>query len=223
MRDMFANNPPTLDDLTKALGFDVSEDLYQKLCDYAALIEKWQPTHNLIAPSTISEIWTRHILDSVQILPLIAKSVKTHLDFGSGGGLPGLVIASAFSNVETDRPWHTDLVESVGKKSVFLNTVRRELGLKAKIYQLRIENYSAENIESGYDLITARALADLDKLFEYAHRFVMPKTTLIFPKGERWGEEVEAAKQYWHFDFESIPSITHTNASLLVIKNLYKY
>jgi len=223
VRNIFVSNAPTREELSKVSGFDVSEDLYKKLCDYVALIEKWQPTHNLIAPSTISEIWSRHIVDSVQILPHISEAAKTHLDFGSGGGFPGLVIASAFSQKEAYRAWQSDLVESVGKKSVFLNTVRRDLGLKAKIHQLRIENYSAQNIESGYDLITARALADLDKLFEYAYRFVMPQTTLIFPKGARWREEVEVANRSWHFDFESIPSLTHANASLLVIKNLYKY
>jgi len=218
---------PSLNALSEAAQTPISKPFYDRLRAYCALLQKWQKTHNLIAPSTLGQIWERHIVDSLQILPHIPKNTHSHLDFGSGGGLPGIVIAAAFADkiYENDKDgpgWQTDLVESISKKATFLSTVRRELKLPADIYAERIEDFQSRKVDSSYNLITARALADLNQLLSYAEPFISEETLLIFPKGIQWQAEIDAAMLHWQFEFEAIPSLTQSNASLLLIKNLYK-
>lgn len=193
---------------------DVSRETLAKLKTYEALVQKWNPSINLIAKSTIEDVWSRHIVDSLQITPLIPKNIKRIADFGSGGGFPGIVIA-AFAQEYLP---HVDvtLVESDKRKAVFLRTSVRELGLNAKVIDQRVEEATPLNA----DFITARALSSLNSLFELAFPHSTPHTRFCFPKGRRFQEEIEEARQSWQFEIETHPSMTDNESRILEIWDL---
>ncbi len=192
----------------------VSRETEAVLRAYQALLLKWQEKINLISPSTMADSWIRHFEDSVQLLPLIPVGAKTLYDLGSGAGFPGLVLAISRSDLSVT------LVESDAKKCAFLQAVSRETGVTVTIKNNRIE--SAANELPAPDVVTARALASLESLLNYAHPWA-ETATMIFPKGENWQAEITAAKQAgWSFSYEAIPSKTEKNARILVLKNVRK-
>jgi 16S rRNA (guanine527-N7)-methyltransferase len=136
---------------------------------------------NLVGPATLGDVWGRHFADSAQLAKLVPPG-RRWLDIGAGGGFPGLVLAAMGYGEIT-------LVDSIAKKCRFLEAVRDELGLKAKIICARVEQLPT----LGVDVATARAAAPLETLFDWALRHVRPGGLFVFPKGRRWAEEVEAA------------------------------
>ena len=188
----------------------------EKLNMYRDMLIDWQGRMNLVARSTLDQAWERHFEDSLQLLPLIPQRTKTLFDFGSGAGFPGLVIGIMRPDIQVC------LFESTGKKCSFLEAVAQETGAE----NVRIFN---QNIDKNKDLkglvpdvITARALASLDKLLTYTRPFSrqISDLTLIFPKGQRADEEIKTARTRWRFDVEKVQSQTDKEASILVIKNL---
>lgn len=213
--------------------------IMEMLTGYVALIQKWQDAYNLVAPSTLAHIWERHICDSLQLMPLIINKMPHlisaekqkqqatyhHIDLGSGGGLPAIVIAimmKALSSSAGEIKLTVNMVESTQKKAQFLQNCRRELGLEAKIYHNRIENLAAivKPQKQLYHLITARALSDLNSLLYYAHPLCHKETILIFPKGKNAHTEIETARKNWHFTLEQHSSITDENAQILILSSL---
>ncbi len=162
----------TSDDRTIG-GVSVSRETFTKLEQLASLIAKWTKSINLIAPNSVPHIWERHIVDSAQIYNCAPPNWTHWIDLGSGGGLPGLVIAVLDSE---QRP--ITLIESDKRKCLFLSNARRELGLKVNIINERIENAKVNQA----DVLTARALAGLPSLLEIADVLLMPHGTAIFPK-----------------------------------------
>ena len=138
----------TADEVGELLN--VSRETLFKFEAYLTLLEKWQRRINLVANSTMANVWQRHILDSAQLIKFYPANTKKILDVGSGAGFPGLVLA-IMGDVTVD------LVESDQRKAVFLSTVIRELGLPAKVHNQRIE--TMPNLRP--DVITARALASV--------------------------------------------------------------
>lgn len=193
---------------------DVSRETESALRTYQALLLKWQKKINLISPTTMVDSWIRHFEDSAQLLPLIPTGAKTLYDLGSGAGFPGLVLAIARPDIAVT------LIESDAKKCAFLQAVSRETGAVVTVKNARIQ--SAVTELPVPDLVTARALAPLESLLKYAAPWA-ESATLIFPKGENWQAEIDAAKQVgWTFDYEAIPSKTEKNARILVLKNVRK-
>lgn len=193
---------------------DVSRETMEQLQIYMGLLRKWQSKINLVSPQTLDEAWSRHFVDSAQVNHLLSKGEKTIFDFGSGAGFPGLVLAI----MNPDKQFV--LVESDQKKCSFMKTVSRETELNnVTIENARIEDVSRETIP---DVIMARALASLDKLLDYASDWIEinPNLRLIFPKGERFDEEVTQAFQSWVFEIETVPSQTDPNASVLILTNV---
>ena len=135
---------------------DVSRETFEKLKAFAELVRKWNPKINLVSKDSLNDLWSRHILDSVQIFELVPGPGKW-VDLGSGGGFPGIVIS--ILNQE-ERNFDVVMVESDQRKSAFLRTAIRELDLAAKVKTERIEEL--ECLEA--DVLSARALADLTKL-----------------------------------------------------------
>ncbi len=133
---------------------------------------------------------------------------------GAGAGFPGL--AFAIHAAQEQNGQHVTLVESNGKKCNFLRAVIRELGLPATVLQVRAENTPPQS----YDIITARAFAPLPKLLTYSAPFWSETTLGIFPKGERWQDEVDAAQTEWQFNLETKPSQTDENAKTLLVSGL---
>ena len=198
----------------EVFGQIVSRETYDKLRDYESLIQKWNPSINLIAKSTLSDIWNRHIVDSAQVYYAASAELSGNCtDIGSGGGLPAIVIAILAQGA--DKQVQMTMVESDKRKSVFLRTAIRELGLhNANVLNERIENVQMPVSK----FISARALAPLTELFGFAQKLSDDKTTLLFQKGKNWLTEIEIAQNHWSFDYEAIKSETDSNAVILKIR-----
>ena len=199
---------PTADSL------NVSRETFARLGAYVALVEKWNPRINLVARSTLPDLWDRHIVDSVQIWQYAPKNWHIWGDFGSGGGFPGLVMAILAKEYHPDG--QIILVESDQRKAVFLRTVIRELGLNAKVLDERIEQLP--NLHA--DVISARALADLDTLLGFFELHGVEHSIGIFPKGAKWAAEVAQAQQNWCFSFTAHGSITQAEAVVLAVEGV---
>ncbi len=190
-----------------AAEFDVSRETLAKLDRYAELLTEWQQRMNLVGPSTLPNIWDRHFRDSAQLLP-IAGTGKRWLDIGAGAGFPGLIIAIL------DPESNINLVESITKKCSFLDTVAHATDTAG---HARISNVRIEALAAGkYDIITARAAAALETLFDWGLRFAGPQTRWLLPKGARVEEELASAAKRFHFDHQLIPSRTDSAARIVV-------
>ncbi|MER0236542.1 16S rRNA (guanine(527)-N(7))-methyltransferase RsmG [Fulvimarina sp. MAC8] len=173
--------------------FDVSRETLDGLDRYVALLTDWQTRMNLVAPSTLATVWERHIADSLQLEALLPP-FETCSDLGSGGGLPGIVIAI----MRTDSKVH--LVESVGKKATFLRAVADDLGLNTHVHARRIESSGHALRQS--EVVTARALASLDKLCGLVSPHISTETRCFFAKGASHEAEIAAARELWSFDLK---------------------
>lgn len=195
--------------------YNVSRETIAKLKKYETLVKEWNNKFNLVSKSSVNELWNRHIIDSLQLIQFIRNTDKTLYDFGSGAGFPALVLAIVSEQLFPELD--IKLVESIKKKTTFLNTVKTELNLqKVEIIHDRIENLK----KPPADIISSRALASLPKLLEYAKLFYKKETKLVFPKGESWEKEVKAAKEKWSFDYDVVQSITDKTGHILYISNV---
>ena len=167
------------------------DSAHERLRAYAALLATWTRRINLVSRADADQLWPRHIEDSLRLLPLIPPGTDRALDLGSGAGLPGLVLALA-SGVPFD------LVEADRRKAAFLREAARLTGAPVAVHATRIEALPP----GRWPLITARALAPLPALLRLAAPYLAPGGTLLFPKGARASEEIEAARQTWSFDLE---------------------
>lgn len=190
-------------------------EVLERLKTYQDLLVKWQTKINLVSPNTIENAWKRHFLDSIQINKIIPAGTKILFDLGCGAGFPGLVLAM----INPDLDVH--LVESDQKKCSFLKTVSRETTTKVTVHNLRIENFKSD---IKPDIITARALADLPKLFQYCEKWITanPSVSLIFPKGERADEELRAAQKQWNFECKEFQSETDSSSKILKFTDIIK-
>jgi 16S rRNA (guanine527-N7)-methyltransferase len=200
----------------QALGCDVPRETLAALETYAALLVKWQKAINLVANNTLPDLWRRHFLDSAQLLPLL-PSTSIHdgivTDLGSGAGFPGLVLA-----ILSGRPTH--LVESDQRKAAFLGEVARATGVagRVQVHTGRIESLKAW--PSG--VVTARALAALPALLEWAAPFLAPDAVCLFLKGAKADEELTAAEEVWTMKIERRRSVTDSTGLILKLSNIEK-
>ena len=176
---------------------------------YAALVEKWSPKINLISKSDLPHIWERHIQDSLHLLPYIPANTTRAIDLGSGAGFPGLVLCIA-----TGIPF--DLIESDSRKAVFLMEAARQTGAPAKIHNTRIETARVKPAP----LITARALAPLDKLLALASPHLAPGGICLFPKGRAAGDELTLAAPLWHMEAERITDPAWGDSCILKVSQI---
>ncbi|MEO9460983.1 MAG: 16S rRNA (guanine(527)-N(7))-methyltransferase RsmG [Lentilitoribacter sp.] len=195
------------------LKTNVSRETLERLSTYVELIEKWNPKINLVSKSSLTEIWDRHIWDSAQIQDITVKG-DVWADFGSGGGMPAIILAIFAKELNPNRSFH--LVESDQRKSAFLRNVIREIGLNAVVSASRIEEL--EPLKA--DIISARALTDLNGLLGFVERHSAQGGIAIFPKGETWEKEVKQAGEFWSFNYEEFRSKTNTSAAILKIEDI---
>lgn len=196
--------------------YNVSRETYDKLKLYQQLLSEWQQKFNLVSKSTLDNSWQRHFEDSAQLFKYIPKNAKILYDFGSGAGFPGMVLA-IMSGDKT--PYlKICLVESVGKKTLYLNEVKQKTNTSVEILNQRIENLKPQKA----DVITSRALTALKDLLNYAYPFCKSETLCIFPKGRRYCEELQDARRYWNFDCRVEDSTTDSDGKILLITNLSK-
>ena len=186
---------------------DVSRETREKLERYVATLRSWAPRINLVAKSTLNDVWERHIADSLQLRDLAPSGPLNWLDFGSGAGLPGLVLAAA------DPGLRMTLVESDVRKCAFLRAAAIEMGVSVDIQNTRIERLGPHKA----DVISARAVASLEKLLDYAEPHSTADTICLFPKGESVDLELTAAQKVWKVEVERIRSRTDESGSILRI------
>lgn len=206
---------------------NVSRETFADLCAYEALLRQWQPHINLIANSTLAELWQRHILDSAQLFPL-SPDAKIWLDLGSGGGFPALTIACLLkqrnAELENTAAAHIFLIESNGKKVSFLRRVIQQLALPATVYQNRIEDKITDLPLPN--VITARALSSLENLCAYIYPLMAAagegQILALLQKGGLAETEIAAAQQKWQFDLERHSSRLAADSVILAIRNLKK-
>lgn len=193
---------------------DVSRETIERLHAFVALVEKWTVRINLVSPSSLPAIWSRHVVDSAQLFPLAPSDFLHWADLGSGAGFPGIVIAILAA--ERAHPPAVTLIESDQRKAAFLHTAVRELDLKAQIIARRAE--AIEPLEA--DVVSARALGPLVTLLPLAHRHLRAGGMALFPKGRRALEETSEAQQSWRFELSETPSMTDPDARILRIERI---
>ncbi len=189
----------------------VSRETMGRLEAFDVLVRKWTEKINLISAKDVDLIWNRHIVDSIQIFETAPDQGKW-LDIGSGGGFPGIVAAILSREKQPARPF--TLVDSDQRKCVFLRTAARELDLNVRVSVERIEKMPA----FGADVLTARALGDLNSILSYAERHLAAGGTAIFPKGARWKQEHIEAQKFWSYSLEVVESRTNPDATILKIR-----
>jgi 16S rRNA (guanine527-N7)-methyltransferase len=198
-------------------AFGVSRETTDRLELYARLLEQWQKTINLVAPSTLAHIWHRHFADSAQLVRLAPPDARTWIDLGSGAGFPGLVVAMLLA--ETNH-CEVTLVESDTRKCAFLREVARQTGIAVDISNARIETLSTQARIAAVDVISARALAPLDRLFELCESMFARCTQALFLKGREVDAELEAARRRWAFESCCVPSLTDTAGRIVRVRAL---
>src|ERR1044071_8869970 len=191
----------------------VSRETSERLGGLVDLLLRRSTHTNLIARSTLPMIWTRHIADSLQLLPL-APDAKCWIDLGAGAGFPGLVIACALA----DRPnLKIHLVESIGKKAAFLREAAEQLKLPAIVHAVRIEDFG-KNLQFRPDVVTARALAPLDELLKLAQPLLRAGALGLFPKGQDVEVELTKASKSWNIEANLIPSKTNPEGRIVIVR-----
>jgi 16S rRNA (guanine527-N7)-methyltransferase len=191
-------------------ALNVSRETRVRLDAIVSQLRKWQARINLVAPSTMAEIESRHVKDSLQLAALAPEATRW-VDLGSGGGFPGLVVAAVLA----DRPdARMTLIESNAKKCAFLRETARVAGLPVMVICERIE-VAVPALKGSYDVVSARALAPLSQLLDYAEPLLATGTIGLFPKGQDVDDELQSALQAWNLAYDLIQSSTEDSARIV--------
>lgn len=212
-----------------ASAFDVSRETLERLELYAALLKQWQKAVNLVAPSTLEDIWHRHFADSAQVVSLAERVPGLWVDIGSGGGFPALVVAilradpryAPLPAPEGVRN-RVVLVESHARKCAFLREVARQTGLAqvVDILSVRIESLPTQDTLAAPAVVSARALAALDRLLAYSAPLFAEHTIGLFLKGQGVDAEIAEARKAWSFEARLVQSLTEPQGRIVVIRKL---
>jgi len=193
----------------------VSRETTDRLDRFVALLLGWQQRINLIAASTESTLWTRHIADSLQLLPLVPEA-RVWADFGSGAGFPGMVIACALAESPGAQ---VHLVESNANKCAFLREAVRATGTPATVHNVRAAEFIAKNTEA-IEVVTARAFAPLSGLLDTAYPPLIGGAVGLFPKGQSVEAELTEATKCWKIQPTLAASRTDPNARIVVVRGI---
>ena len=196
--------------LAEFVGRDVSRETYALLERYERLLQAESSRQNLISASTLDSLWQRHILDSAQLVQFEPFSGASWLDIGSGAGLPGIVIASLTRGAVT-------LVEPRRLRADFLVRCISELELGDRVSVVATK---AEKVTGSFDVITARAVTNLDQLLRISTHLSTRKSLWVLPKGRSAQSELAEAQRNWHCDSTSVPSRTDPDSEILVLRNV---
>lgn len=189
----------------------VSRETLARLEAYVGALQDWNTRHNLVSAKSLEDVWRRHVWDSAQLAPLVPENAKTIADLGSGAGFPGLVLAELLRGRVA-----VTLFESTRKKCDFLAAAAEVMQLKVTIRNERIEGGGRER----FDVVTARALAPIDKLFGYAQQLSGKHTVCLFLKGQSLGAELTEAHKSWRIKALQHPSATDPSGVILEVREL---
>ena len=187
----------------------VSRETLGRLEVMVETLLRWQKAINLVGRATLDDVWTRHVLDSAQLAPLIPATTKSLADLGSGAGFPGLVLATLRSELDVT------LIESDARKSAYLSEAARKMGLP-KQPKILINRFEAAPPAQA-DVVTARALAPLGQLLTWADRHRANPAICLFHKGKDWRAELTGAMKDWEIECTPQPSVTDRDAVILRI------
>ncbi|MBS3649772.1 16S rRNA (guanine(527)-N(7))-methyltransferase RsmG [Pseudaminobacter sp. 19-2017] len=205
-------NDGGLQDIVKVAGH-VSRETHTILHSFVEEFQRWNRVTNLVAQSTVPDIWNRHVLDSAQLLPL-SRGALRWLDLGSGSGFPGLVVAILLRESPGAQ---VHLVESNRKKAAFLNRIVGLYGLPTKVHAKRIEDID-RTLEA--DVVTARALTSLPQLLRLAEPWLSTSAIGLFHKGRGFKEELKESSLRWRFELVEHESVIQNDSVVLEIRNL---
>ncbi|MBQ8785111.1 MAG: 16S rRNA (guanine(527)-N(7))-methyltransferase RsmG [Alphaproteobacteria bacterium] len=194
--------------------YNVSRETFSKLEVYHSSLLEWQNKFNLVSKNSLDDAWNRHFVDSIQLVEYIPDDAKSLIDMGSGAGFPGMVLAILLN--ERTPYLKVTLVESITKKTLYLNHVKETASVKVEIINGRVEQIKNRK----FDVVTSRAMTSLIDLLDYAYPFLNKKGGCVFPKGKSWNEEVNIAKNKWNFNFEVFDSKTSEEGKIILIHNL---
>lgn len=189
----------------------VSRETRDRLEVYVEMLGKWNTSINIVAKSTLNNVWQRHIIDSLQIADVVEEA-SHWVDLGSGGGLPGLIIAA--KKAENSPNTHITMVESDQRKCAFIAAAADAMNLDVTIQCRRIE----ESTSRTYDVVSARALASLPSLLDLALPYRHNKTICIFPKGAKADQEMNTALKTWNVNFDTVQSVTDPSSTIFRIQ-----
>lgn len=192
----------------------VSRETEERLAVLVAELERWQAAKNLVSSATLSDVWTRHIADSLQLFGLAAERERW-LDLGSGGGFPGLVIGICLAERGVGQ---IDLVESNARKCAFLRHAARVTGARVKVHNARIEEVVG-SFAGKVEVVTARALAPLTQLLDWCEELLRTGTLGLFPKGQHLDTELTDSARYWKIQATSVSSVTDDAARILMVRS----
>lgn len=198
-------------DLARRLA--VSRETVARLERYEYLLRKWMPFKNLIGPSTLDHLWSRHFADSLQLLAL-APDARRWVDIGSGAGFPGLVIACVLAGTPGAI---VHLIESDNRKCAFLREAAREMQVAVQVHHGRAED---KIIGLEADVVTARAVADLSHLLRLSEPLLNARALALFPKGREYEAELAQLDYERTISIEVVDSLTAKDAKVLIIKGL---
>lgn len=201
---------PLLESLAQ---FNVSRESLGRLEIYVRLLLDWQKHINLIAPSTIGDVWQRHVIDSLQLLPLLPSGVSAIADLGSGAGLPALILAAT-------QPATVHMYEANSKKAAFLSEALRQMKCAGVVHRERLEPRKAPLKMPVVQVVTARAFAPLPLLLDLAAPFLQSGAIGLFHKGQDIDTELAEAAKHWQITSESISSVTDPLAVILAVKEI---
>ena len=188
----------------------VSRETLARLETYADLLTDWNTRHNLVAKSTLPDLWHRHIWDSAQLAALLPAEARTLADLGSGAGFPGLVLAALRPDLSVT------LHEATTKKCAFLQAAADRMGLKVAIENARMEDLPRQ----AFDVVTARAVAPLPLLLQYAHNFLGFGGVCLFLKGQNVEAELTEATKYWNMKTSQTSSLTDPSGAIVTVREL---
>jgi len=195
--------------------YNVSRETINLLKTYEASLNEWQNKMNLVSKNSLPDAWNRHFADSMQLFNLLPQDAEIVYDFGSGAGFPGMVLA-VMSKEKT--PYlKFKLVESIGKKTLYLKHVKEITGANVDVINERIEKIKPEIA----DAITSRAMCSLNELLKYSRPFCSKKTKMIFLKGRNYKEELQIAQKEWKFKLEILPNQESSDGVILIITDLH--
>lgn len=202
-----------------AQAFGVSRETAGRLELYADLLRTWQKTINLVAPSTLPDVWQRHFADSAQLVAVANVGPEAKwVDIGSGAGFPGLVVAMLRNEAAGAVP--VTLVESDSRKAAFLREVARRTAVAVDIRAKRIESDATRFNLPATEVVSARALAPLARLLDLASPYLAAGGRAVFLKGREWEREIAEASTEWRFDVETRASVTDPEARVLVLGDI---
>lgn len=185
----------------------------ERLAAQLAILGRWQQRINLVGAGTLADPWRRHVLDSAQLLPLLPPGRPRLVDVGSGAGFPGLVLA-ILSDAEVT------LIDADARKCAFLAEAARLTGTRVRIVNGRIESVVGDPAVAGQDVVTARALAPLDRLIGLARPLLAPGGALLALKGRAFAGELTAAGNHWKMRVATRPSLSDPDGVVVRIDNI---